>query len=168
MMTGGDRAGAGVTLGRALLGARALKHRRIQIQAEALLGQRKQPEQPDPQRAPETLDARLGETMEETAHRIGTGPAGQAQQRMERAIGAGHFGVERNDAPPTITPMMNAVSVWPSGWRWAGQLPGQMRLQLAGITDLVQEGDETGQPAEGRDGPWSLPKFDFGWVEKRR
>jgi hypothetical protein len=106
--------------------------------------------------------------MEETAHRIGAGPAGQAQQRMERAIGAGQFGVSEtarahhhaNDERGQRMAQRDGVG--------AGQLPGQMGLQLARIADLVQEGDETGQPAEGRDGPGSLPKFDFGRVEKRR
>ena len=47
-------------------------------------------------------------------------------------------------------------------------MPGQMRLKLARIADLVQEADETGQPAEGGDGPWGLSEFDFGLVEKGR
>ena len=167
-MTVASRPARVVTLGRALLGARALQHRRIQIQREALLGRAQKPQQPDPQRPPETLDARLGEAMEKTAHRVSPRPARQPQQRVERAIRASHLGVREaarthhhaDEERRQRMPQRDGVGT--------GQLPRQMRLHLAGIADLVEEGDEAGQPSEGRDGPWSLGEFDFGGVEKRR
>lgn len=167
MMTVASRPARVVTPGRALLGARALQHRRIQIQREALPGTTQEPQQPDPQRPPETLDARLGETMEEAAHRVGARPAGQTQQRMQRAIRASHLGVREAARAHHHADEERRQRVAQRDGVGTGQLPRQMRLHLAGIADLLKEGDEADQPAEGRDRPGSFREFDFGGVEKR-
>ena len=167
-MTVAARTARVVTPGRALLGARALQHRRIQIQREALLGRAQEAQQPDPQWPPETLDARLGETMEKTAHRIGPRPARQPQQGVERAIRASQLGVREAARAHHHADEERRQRVARRDGVGTGQLPRQMCLHLAGIADLVEERDEAGQTFEGRDGPWSLGEFDFGEIEKRR
>lgn len=145
----GDRADPDCHSGPRPPGARARQHRRIQIQREARLGTTQQPQQPAPQRRPETLDARLSETMEESTHRVGPRPTGQVQQRGERAGRAGHFRVRETARAHHHADEESRQRVARRDGVGTGQRPRQMCLHLAGITDLVQEGDEAGQPPKG-------------------
>ena len=53
-----------VTLGRPLLLAGPLEHRRIQVQEEPVGRTHDHPQEPDPERPPELLDGALGKAME--------------------------------------------------------------------------------------------------------
>ena len=142
-----------ITFGGPLLLAATLEDGRIQIQTEAIGRDGEQRQKPAPERAPERLDVGLGEAEEKVANRVITGETLQAQQGVQDAVGpepfavgealrADHHGHEEGDE--RVGQRDGVV-----GGRFGKR---QTTLDLRGKADGAEEGDETGESAEGRDG----------------
>ena len=155
------------TLERALLFALATEHRRIQIEREAGLGAGHQPQEPAPERTPERLEVGLGKAEEEVADRVITGEARQPQHGVEHAVSAqpaavgealraGHRGHE--EGGETVSQRDGVVG--------SGFGERHPPLHLGSETDLAQEGDETGQAAEGGDGLGCFLQNELGVAEE--
>ena len=159
------RAARIIAFGRSLLPARTLKHRRIQVQGKASGRGSNQAQQRKPHGTPETLDGALGKTVKESPHRVGSGPALQAQQRVQGLVRPRHLRVREAARSRDHSHAKCRQGVGQRNGVRAGHRPRQMGLDLPRIADLLQEGHKGGQTAKGHDGPGRLRKFDFGLAE---
>ena len=117
-----------VALGCALLMTSPLEHRRIQIQRESCRWRAEHCQEPDPERSPETLDRALCETVKQRPHRVGTGPARQTEQRVQRPVGTRYLGVSEATRATEHTNQERGERMGQWDGVGAGQHPRQMLL----------------------------------------
>jgi hypothetical protein len=154
-------------LARALLLALATEHRRIQVQREPRLGTLDQAEQPAPERPPEALDVGPGEAPEEVADGVIAGEALQPEEGVRDAVGAQPLAVGEALGPDHDGHEERREGVSQGdGVVGSRRRKGQAALHLLGEADGAEEGDEAGQPAEGRDGPGSFVQNQLGGAKE--
>ena len=154
-------------LARALLLAFATEHRRIQVERAARLGTGRQAQEPAPERPPERLDVRLGKAEEEITNRVIAGETFQAEHRVQHAVGAQPVAVGEAPCADHHRQEEGGERVgWRDGVVGSGFGEGHPALHLRGEADLAQEGDETGQAAEGRDGLGRFIENELGLAKE--
>ena len=155
-------------LASALLFSLATEHRRIQIQREARGGTAQKQQHPTPERTPELLDVRLGETEEEVADGVIAGKAREALHRVEHALGPQPFRVGEAPRPHDDGQEKGGECMSQRDGVVGGGLgEGQMLLHLPGQPDLTEEGNETGQPANGGNGLGRFLQNQLGFAKER-
>jgi len=156
-----------IPLGGSLLMARTLEDRRVQVQGKALRRPTHLPQQPPPQRPPETLDGTLAKAVKQPAHGVGPRPPRQAHQRVQSPVGSRPLGVRKPARSGDHANHKRQQSVGQRDRVGTAQLPRHVALHLLGKAALLQKGYEAGQTAKGGNRTGSLRQFDFGFSKKR-
>lgn len=157
------------SLARPFLLSLPAEHRRIQVQREPGYRTPDQPQQPPPERTPERLDVRLPKPEEEVTDRVIAGKAGQAQHRVEDAVGAQPFTMGEPPSPHHDGHQERRQRMRQRNGVVGGRFgERQMLLNFAGEAGLAREGDEAGQTAEGRNRLGRFVQNQLGFPKERR